>query len=116
MEEIAIPESLDEALRWLTSTMSDDDRLYILNISDPDEFVGINHLTHARSIRSDWGLWTEGPLRDWFKKHGINHADDMSSVIFEALWYKVHGKKYDIGVSKARFDAHWEKYGDLGDV
>jgi hypothetical protein len=116
MEEIAIPLSLDEGIKWLVSTMSDDDRAYILGIDNAEEFIGVSHFSHASGIRNNWGLWSGGPLKDWFKSQGITHADDMSNVIFEALWYKIHKREYDIKKAKEKFDAHWLQYGDLGDV
>ena len=38
------------------------------------------------ALRNQWGLWNGSPLRDHLRVLGLQHADDMSELIFITFW------------------------------
>jgi len=59
---------------------------------DEKEAVVSAHNGFGRWIRNEWGLWSEGKLKNWFLSMGIKHADDMSSIILTS-YHRVRNNK-----------------------
>lgn len=53
------------------------------------------HMGIGRWIRNNWGLWSGGPLADFFVAHGVRHPDDMSGTILHAYELKLAGCDLD---------------------
>lgn len=64
----------------------------------------------GRFLRNNWGLWGSNEFTIHMNKLGFFHADDISSVIIEALWHDIHDKVFDIEASRLKFEEHWKKY------
>jgi hypothetical protein len=57
--------------------LNDEDKDYIKSTKDGGEL----HFSLGMWLRNNWNLWRGGPMVDFFKEHGIWHADDMSAII-----------------------------------
>lgn len=104
------PKTLDEAIDQLEALVSKEDIPGILKNGEVS-FRAIYHMGMGRGIRNNWGLWTGGPLKDWFKDRGIQHADDMSGIIFTCLYRKLAGLPRDLETQIEEYRAHWVKSG-----
>ena len=90
----------------LESSLSVEEFRMIVN-TDSSEW----HFTVGRSIRNDWGLWADGPLKRWFNSIGITHPDDMSGTILKALRRKVRGIAYtniDLMDDVKKYQNYWK--------
>lgn len=103
-KEVYIPKDLDEAINCLLSTCSDED-IQIIKSHEPCEF----HFSMGMSLRNSWGLWSGGPLYDWFRSVGLYHADDMSAVILDALKCRVENTSFDLYGRVKYYQDYWRK-------
>lgn len=77
---------------------------------DEEKAIAMCHHTTGRAMRNDWKLWDENSkIHNWFKKRGIWHADDMSSIILRSFHRKINGKKIDLEGQIKYFKDYWEK-------
>jgi hypothetical protein len=97
-----VPATLDEAVDFLLSRMSEDDKVAYRGGAP------IPHFTLGMTIRNEWSLWDESPLSKWFKDNGIHHADDMSGTIFDALRARLRGESFDIKAKADWYRRFWE--------
>lgn len=93
---VSVPENLDAALESLTKNLTPEKKAEVLALSE-EEFCARNHFFLGMTLRNAWGLWTGGPLKEWFKLGGIHHADDMSSIILRCLHRDLAGVPRDVG-------------------
>ncbi len=102
-----IPKTLEDAVAWIMKRFKDSDLQRILNT----ENVEFNS-NFGMGMRNTWGLWFEvSPLRKHFQERfGLGHADDISSIISNAIWSKIHGVPYDPSDDVESFKRHWERY------
>lgn len=97
------PTTLDEAVDYLISHMSKDDRQAFAHGAP------VPHFGVGMSIRNDWGLWfNESALGKWFQSHGIMHGDDRSGTIFDALRARLRGETFDIKAQADWYRRFWE--------
>lgn len=107
------PESLREAIEYLYSILNKDrNNKLVLEFSEA-KFIAATHHDIGRWIRNNWGLWEQkGRLYKWFKRKGIWHADDMSSIILTCFHRDYHKKPYNLKKQFDFFKDYWEKYKD----
>jgi hypothetical protein len=101
----AIPTTLDEAIAHFEKYLSEASHSAIISAKDMAQF----HFTDGRRIRNEWGLWTGGPLAQWFEKRGIWHADDMSGIILDALQHKLRNQPFDLDAAIQYYKDYWAK-------
>ena len=77
--------------------------------NDPEEDMVRYHMGLGRTIRNDWGLWSGGPLAVWFRNIGVDHPDDMSSIILTSFHRDLNGKPLDVEGQVEHFKAYWER-------
>lgn len=99
------PKNLDEALTYLDGKISPEDRKYLQSGPDMSEF----HHTVGRNMRNEWGLWSGGPLKNWFKSIGIYHPDDMSGIILKAFKRKIMNQPYDLKSDVKHYQDFWKR-------
>lgn len=83
------PETLDEAVETLLSTLSEEELLDIKNTSEYGLFDF--HFTLGAYIRNEFGLWGENRelIRSIFKRDVLVLPDQASMVIIEELWKRL---------------------------
>jgi hypothetical protein len=100
-----IPADLDGALVELERILGPD-QVPEVKRRDPIEF----HHGLGTALRNCWGLWAGGSdLAGWFVERGIEHPDDMSSIVLTSLHRRLNGKAIDLEGQIAEHLAHWEK-------
>jgi hypothetical protein len=86
-----VPVTLDEAVKCLLQSASDDDKIAILRHTSVSSH---EHFGLGGKIRNSWELYDkESRMVRWFKsEYGIDHADDISTIILACLWNDVRGE------------------------
>lgn len=103
------PATIDDAVTMLRRVLTPEDEAAIKDkTSDPCEV----HFMVGISLRNYWRLWDRStPLVKWFwKTYKINHADDISGMILDALWRTVRGQDTQHKANADRYLAHWKNY------
>jgi len=102
-----IPKNLEECFVELEKILSKNDFDYIKNLSKQD--VIILHHTLGRKIRNDWNLWHGGPLKEYFKLLGLEHADDISMLIINCFWNHLHNQPLEISEQIHEYQKYWSE-------
>jgi hypothetical protein len=117
MKDAYIPKTLGEALKWLHKNLSDEDLSFIQKTKDEDTLVGKLHNSWGRAMRNNWGLWDDkSVLTIYFKKLGIDHADDMSGIIIRTFWRKLNNKPMELDEMIKYYQSYWKNMKDNGPV
>jgi hypothetical protein len=98
-----IPKNLDGAIASLNKHLFEEDKI---KLSNNDSSI---HHGFGRNIRNEWGLWRKGtPLYEWFKSQGIEHADDMSAIIFESFRRQRKNQPIDLDKQISHHQNYWK--------
>lgn len=78
----------------MVKSMNRENREYLINQKTPQLFATCLHHNIGRTMRNNWGLWEDkNQLRNhMYKRFGIDHPDDISSVISMCTWQKLNNK------------------------
>ena len=103
-----IPKTLDEALDLLMEGLTDEDRKIINNLGD--DYAALVHHGAGMGLRNSGGLWVgDSPLKRYFTRLGIFHADNMSGIINVAFSRRVRGKPIELNRLVQDCRDGWEK-------
>jgi hypothetical protein len=103
--------NIDWWLEHQINMMDDSSKNLIKEIKQARDMLQFHHGT-GMAIRNYYGLWHENGLTRYFNNtYDVHHADDMSSILLEALWHKIHGKEYNPHTTVERFREHWTRMG-----
>ena len=105
-----VPRDLDEAVEMIIETLGHSDQKTICH----DKYIAAKaHHGLGRFIRNSWSLWDRHThLCNWFRANlEIGHADDISTIIIEAVRAKLSGLEYDPTSTVQRFHDHWARFG-----
>ena len=86
-----IPADLEDAIKELDKELDAKQKKLL---RDSAQFVDL-HFGMGMWIRNNWGLWGHSRLQKYFLKHGVWHADDMSSIIIDEYLNYLQGKPYE---------------------
>ena len=81
----ALPATIDEAVEFILSEMSKEDKK-TMGETPKDDLIKYHH-GFGTAIRNKLGLWSGNV--ELMKATKANHPDDASMVIIEALWEKL---------------------------
>jgi len=103
-----VPSSLDDAVATLRESLTPDD---IKSIKVEGFNPSILHFSMGMMLRNEWDLWdVKSRLVNWFRDtYGVDHADDISSIILDTLYRDVTGQPRQAKQLAERYIAHWEK-------
>lgn len=105
------PTTLDEAVDSIVAQMTPAQQEHWRTHS-ARECIGPIHHTGGMGMRNRWGLWDDdSPLSRNLSAHGAYHADDRSSLIFNALWHRLNGLPHDIAAEVEANRLHWAAQG-----
>lgn len=94
-----VPETLDEAVRFLEKKLNKKD-VERFKKSDDNDLVSL-HMGFGMSLRNGWGLWGgRSKLSYFFLSRGITHPDNMSSVIMSSFSKYLQGRDYRLEEEK----------------
>lgn len=66
-------------------------------------------LGSGMGMRNSWGLWNGSKLAQWFYRHQIYHADDMSGIIMDSYNRTKRGEPIELKEQIVKYHKHWEK-------
>jgi hypothetical protein len=104
-----IPNTLAETYPALEKIFKEEGLAKIRAGTEDD--IGHLHFGLGMFLRNNWGLWSGGPLADWFNKHGIRHADDMSGIILTSFHRQLTGKPIKLEEQVKHYRGYWIKQG-----
>ena len=97
MKDIKEPTTLSECFTCLDDIFKDSQDSEWFKSSDEDDAIVQSHHGLGQWIRNNWGLWSlESSLNQYFKKLGLNHADDMSGVILTSYHRHINKKELEL--------------------
>lgn len=103
-----IPVTFYEAVNLLDDLIDDEEDRKLFQETSVAEVEAKYHHTLGRYLRNEWRLWTDGmPLRNWFVSMGMEHADDMSSLIISAWWHQLNDVWFDLDGRIELAKAYW---------
>lgn len=102
-----VPVTLEEALLLLKEAFNSKELNLIKKMAR-----STLHLSVGMHIRNEWSLWeTDNALTVWFKKeYGVDHADDVSSIILECLINDLNNVPRRDKILAKEFKEHWEAH------
>jgi len=105
-----IPKNLNDALIYLECEWSQEDKNEFKNKDEQDAVTQL-HFGTGLSIRNSWGLWAEkeNSFKRYFKRLGIFHPDDISSIILTSFHRKLNGKDIDLNEQVKYYKEYWER-------
>lgn len=102
------PQSIAEAVaQFIHMVQNSLDGDSWLKMNEPTALGQAHHGT-GTSIRNQWGLWSGSRLRDEFFEIGIQHADDMSSIIMKSAHRKMNRRSIDLQRQVMEFREYWK--------
>ena len=90
--------------------LGDEDKNWLKSTKDGGEA----HFNLGMWLRNNWNLWKEGPLVDFFKEHGIWHADDMSGIILCSYVRMLRNEDVKFEEQVQFYKAYWAKQKNKG--
>jgi hypothetical protein len=105
-----VVKDLNDAMDYVWEQLSEPLRKEFMET--PKDKLWQCHHGLGQSIRNTLGLWEEpkSAVHLYFEQHlGVDHPDDISSIIIDALHAKVCGYEYDLMATVAVFKAYWQE-------
>jgi hypothetical protein len=89
-----VPRVVGDAFRRLDGELEPADRDTIRGTPANDMIR--YHMGLGMYVRNEYGLWKGGPLQDFFLRKGVQHPDDMSSVLLDAYRLYLRGEPVNL--------------------
>ncbi|SFS81716.1 DUF6794 domain-containing protein [Lutibacter maritimus] len=115
IDGVYIPKNLDDAILEVDKFYSDSLKTEIKKLNE-SEFVGDYHFGTGLWIRNNWNLWSGSRLGRFFKRNGIKHPDDMSSIILVSYHRKLTGKEIEFKTQVAEYKQSWRESKKMYDL
>lgn len=113
IDSIGTPQTIDEALSYFLTEWSDKEKNQFKN--EPED-MAVSELHHSVGmyIRNNWIRHGSGKelLRNEFKKLGIFHPDDISSIILTSLHRKLNNIPINIHSQIKPYIQYWNEIKD----
>lgn len=104
-----IPKDLNDAISYFECKTSKEDLNSFKNKAENDAKSRL-HLGAGMAIRNNWKLWAgTSEISKYFRDLGINHPDDMSSVIFTSLHRKLNKVDIDLENQIKYYQEYWSE-------
>lgn len=104
---VYIPTDLDDCFKELKKMLPAD--LVEKMKSGTEKNMIKYHFGLGRWMRNNWGLWSQSRLREYFKKLGLAHPDDMSSVVLNSFWRHLNKKPLKVDEQVKYYQEYWQK-------
>ena len=110
MGEIVKPIKLSECFKQLDEILNEAPDGDWFKEAEEDDAVNQSHHGLGTWIRNNWGLWEEdGQLHKYFTKLGLQHPDDMSSVILKSYHRHLNNKELGLDEQIKYYIKFWKK-------
>lgn len=90
--DINVPKDLGECFTELDSLLKEVDKKEMQALPKKEDMIRY-HMGLGMWMRNTWGLWSGSRLQKYFTDKGVNHPDNMSSVILFFYYDWLNGKK-----------------------
>lgn len=90
--KIYIPKDLEDSFVELKKMLHPN---FIEEFKEDDE-IASEHFGLGLWMRNNWGLWAGSRLAKYFRSIGVNHPDDMSSIILSNFKLHLNGKPLEV--------------------
>ena len=101
------PKNLDECFAELKKILTSAELDKFKTCSDKD--IWAYHHGLGQWMRNNWGLWGESELKEFFKKMGLWHADDMSGVIIQSFHRHLRNEPLKVEEQVKEYLDFWKK-------
>ncbi|MEM6516987.1 MAG: leucine-rich repeat domain-containing protein, partial [Bacteroidota bacterium] len=105
---IYIPKNLNECFDQL-NLMFSPKRIKEIKTKSEEEFSVGSHFGLGMWIRNNWGLWQGSRLYKYFNEKGLNHPDDMSSVILTFYHRHLNNRNLKLINQIKGYKEYWKK-------
>jgi len=106
IQGVYIPKDINECIVHFEKRWSDSLKL-VVKKKQESKFVSDAHLAVGMWMRNNWWLWKGSRLSNYFNDLGVNHPDDMSSIILTCYHRYLNGKQFNIKAQVDRFKNYW---------
>lgn len=122
---IYIPKDLEDCHSELDRMLHPKAKKYLAGqltgLSKEEEYKyqqSFGHMGLGMWIRNNWGLWhgDKSRLYSYFKKRGLFHPDDMSSIILASYRAKLQKRKYDMEGDIGFYKKFWKLMKKMPDL
>ncbi|SDY05723.1 hypothetical protein SAMN05444411_11610 [Lutibacter oricola] len=113
IDDIYIPENLKESIKEVDKFYTDSLKTEIKTLTE-NEYLANSHFGTGFWIRNNWGLWKGSRLSRYFKRKGINHPDDISSIILKSYHRQLTGKNIDLKEQIKYYKDYWKESKKIG--
>ncbi|MCX2491849.1 hypothetical protein OQX63_00090 [Pedobacter sp. PF22-3] len=104
----AMPKNLEESISYLKNEWTSSELNSFKN-KPKKKAVAEAHFGAGLWIRNNWIRGDRNvPLTKFFRSLGINHPDDMSSIILSSLHIRLNNKKIDVNEQVEEYKAYWK--------
>jgi len=104
-----IPIDLNDAISYFECKWPEKDLNWFKN-KEEQEAVAELHFGTGMSLRNSWKLWAgTSEISKYFRDLGINHPDDMSSIILTSLHRKLNELEIDLDNQIKYYKDYWSK-------
>ena len=100
------PTNIEECYKSLDEMLPDSTIIQFKSMNE-GEAVSAVHFGLGMWIRNNWGLWESSKLSQYLVELGLNHPDDMSSVILTSYHRKLNGKEIKLIDQIEFYKSYW---------
>ncbi|NQY07458.1 MAG: leucine-rich repeat domain-containing protein [Flavobacteriaceae bacterium] len=105
---IYIPKDLKDSFSQINIIWSDSIKTKVKAMKESD-FVNNNHFGFGMWMRNNWGLWKGSRLFKYLNEKGLNHPDDMSSVILTSYHRHLNNRNLKVRNQIKGYKEYWKK-------
>jgi len=105
-DEIYIPTDLEDCFAELHRMLSPEEVEKMQSGTERD-MIRYHH-GFGTWLRNNWGLWGGSRLAKWFNAQGVNHADDMSTIILMSFWRHLNDQPIELDGQVAFYQKWWK--------
>ena len=108
-EEIKKPNKLSECFEHLDKILSDSEDGEWFKTAEEEDAVVQSHHGLGGWIRNNWGLWSaDSKQYKHLNKIGLQHADDMSSLILTSYHRHLNKKELELDEQIKQYIEFWK--------
>lgn len=105
---VYIPKDLKDSFSQINILWSDSVKIKVKAMKESD-FVNNSHFGFGMWMRNNWGLWKGSRLFRYLNEKGLNHPDDMSSVILTSYHRHLNNRNLKLRNQIKGYKDYWKK-------
>jgi hypothetical protein len=75
-----------------------------------EDEITLQHFGLGQWMRNFWGLWSGSRLASYFHELGIEHPDDMSSIILTSYWRYLNAESIHLDEQVTEHQEYWRTH------